>query len=156
MSIILIIFSSFVFVSDSSFFNYAYGVDEYLFKLIIPSVDFEKEIYMIGSKFNDVDYNVEILEESDIDNNVYFFAGHSGRGDNCYFNKIKMLEFGDFVYVFLDNKRLVYEVVEKFDIVKVGYFEIDNNISNTLFLITCDGRDCQLIVKGVLINEINL
>ena len=126
--------------------------NSYLLKLVIPKISFEKEIYEIASELNNVDYNVEILKTSEIDKNVYFFASHSGRGDNCYFNRVKELYVGDNIYVNIGSNLLVYEVVSIYNIVKSGYMEVDNNLENVLFLITCSNYNRQLIVKGVLIN----
>lgn len=126
--------------------------DVYLLKLNIPKISFEMGIYDVENKLNDVDYNVEILENSDIDRNVYFFAGHAGNGDNCYFNRVKELDVGDSIYVKIDSEVLIYEVVDVYNIVKNGYMEVDGYLENVLYLITCSGYNRQLIVKGVLIN----
>ena len=106
----------------------------------------------MGDYLNCVDYNIELLDESKIDDNVYFLAGHSGNGDNCYFNRIKELEIGDVIYIYIDDKELVYEVEQIYFIRKNGYMEVDDINKNVLYLITCSGYNRQLIVKGVLIN----
>lgn len=148
---LIIFFSSFIYLSDEQYF-YIKEDDSYLFRLVIPSIDLDKVIYGNNSELNNVDDNVEILSESDIENGVYFFAGHSGNGDNCYFNHVKELDIGDIIYVYYGDKKFIYEVVEKYFIIKSGFMEVDENLVNVLFLITCSDYGRQLIVKAVLIN----
>lgn len=148
---LIIFFSSFIYLSDEQY-SYIKENHSYLFRLVIPSIALDKVIYDNNSELNNVDYNVEILSESDIGKGVYFFAGHSGYGDNCYFNRVKELDVGDVIYVYYGNKMLIYEVVDKYLIIKSGYMEVDENLVNVLFLITCSDYGRQLIVKAVLIN----
>ena len=122
------------------------------FKLVIPKIDLNYDIYNLGNGLNNVDYNIELLSDSNIEENIYFLAGHSGNGDNCYFNRIKELEIGDVIYIYIDDKELVYEVEQIYFIRKNGYMEVDDINKNVLYLITCSGYNRQLIVKGVLIN----
>lgn len=133
-------------------YNYSDIRSEYLLNLIIPSIDFDMGIFNFDNELNNVDYHVEILKSSDIDNNVYIFAGHSGRGDNCYFNRLKEINVGDNIYISMNNNVLVYEVSHIYKIVKNGYMEVDEYLEDVLFLITCIDYNRQLIVKGVLIN----
>ena len=123
-------------------------------KLVISSIDFEMNLYDIDSELNNVDYNVEVLKESNYDDKLFYIAGHSGNGDNCYFNKIKELEIGEYIYVVINNKRLIYRVDDIYYIVKDGYMEIFNSEVNMIYLITCDvyNNNRQLVIKGVLVN----
>lgn len=144
-------FRNYFFESEISSFDSNVG-DEFLLKLIIPSIDFEMGIYDIESEYNEVNLNVELLASSQLDNNVFFFAGHSGRGENCYFNRVNELILGDIIFVKSKDKNLVYEVVKIYNIVKNGYMEVDKYLEDVLFLITCSDYNRQLVVKGVLIN----
>lgn len=123
-------------------------------KLVISSIDFEMNLYDIDSELNNVDYNVEVLKESNYDDKLFYIAGHSGNGDNCYFNKIRELEIGEYIYVVINNKRLIYRVDDIYYIVKDGYMEIFNSEVNMIYLITCDvyNNNRQLVIKGVLVN----
>ena len=123
-----------------------------LLRLVIPKIDFDRKIYDFSSKLNNVDYNVEMLRSSDIYNNLYFFAGHTGSGDNCYFNRLIELKISDIIYILNNDKKLVYEVNDIYFIRKNGYMEVEFDVIDTVFLITCSDYDRQLIVKGVLIN----
>ena len=142
---------------DRSNYFYHESVDSlHSLELVIPDIDFKMNINDIDSQFNDVDYNVELLEFSNIRNNVYFFASHSGNGDNCYFNRVKELDIGENIYVYINDDLLVYEIIDIYNIIKSGYMEVDENLENVIFLITCSDYNRQLIVKGLLINRVNL
>lgn len=106
----------------------------------------------MDSELNNVDYNIELLETSDINRNIFYIAGHSGNGDNCYFNRVRELVIGNYIYIYFDSKSLVYEVVEIYNIVKSGVMEVSDE-ENVLYLITCDiyNDNRQLIVKSKLI-----
>ena len=139
-------------IINEDVYDYSDVEGEYLLNLSVPSIDFEMNIFDFDNELNNVDYHVEILKSSDIDNNVFIFAGHSGRGDNCYFNRLKEMNMGDNIYIIMNDNVLVYEVTHIYKIVKNGYMEVDDYLENVLFLVTCIDYDRQLIVKGVLIN----
>lgn len=123
-------------------------------KLVIPKIELEEVIYDVDSELNDVDYNVEILSSSDISRNLFFLAGHSGSSNNCYFNRVKELEIGDYIYIMYRDNNLIYRVIDKYLIIKNGYMEIISDKKEEVFLITCDinNNNRQLIVRGELIN----
>ena len=146
----VVFFSSFVIIN----YEYVLYYEESNNKgnrLVIPAIEFDMIIYDSGL-YNDVDSNIELLDGSDKSNNLYFFAGHSGNGDNCYFNRVKELVYGDIVYVYMDGKFYSYKVVDSYNIIKTGYMEVLENSSDLVYLITCNDYGGQLIVKGVLIN----
>ena len=152
ISIVVIFFCGYILIEDKRYIYYVDNGNSKFINLVIPGIGLDVLIYNFDSIYNDVDYNVSLLDSSDLDSNTYYFASHSGTGDNCYFNRVKEIEVGDVVYVFYKNNRLVYEVVDKYFIVKNGYMEVDKYLEDVLFLITCSGYNQQLIVKGLLIN----
>lgn len=132
---------------------YYCGEENYYLKINIPRIALNKNVYTINSIFNDVDFNVELLNESNSDENLFFLASHSGNGNANYFNKIFLLEKGDFIYIYKFGERLCFKVDEKFYINKNGYFNIDyQNVKNNLFLVTCSLKypTKQFIVKSIL------
>ena len=122
--------------------------------LVIPSIDFEMNLYGVDSELNNVDYNIEVLKESNYEDKLFNIAGHSGNGDNCYFNKIKDLELGEYIYIVINDERLIYMVEDIYYIVKDGYMDIFDDEVNIIYLITCDvyNNNRQLVIKGVLVN----
>ena len=147
-------FSSFIYTKEENNHYKTPKDKDYLLKLVIPKISLNKTIYNIGDYLNNVEYNVEILESSNIENNTIFLASHSGRGQNCYFNRLKELKNKDNIFIIIGNKKLVYEVTDIYYIIKNGQLEIEENIANTIYLITCStiNTNKQLIIKGKLIN----
>ena len=123
----------------------------YLLELDIPKIQFKDYVYPMDSPFNKVDLHVEILESSNIENNLYFLAGHSGNGRYSYFNHLVDLEKGDVVILHIQGKRLCYVVCDIYLIDKDGYMTVMEE-EDVLYLITCSLLDKgqQLIVKCYL------
>ena len=131
--------------------------DNSLFVLYIPRINLQQFVYTIDSSLNDVDYNVEILENSDLDNNLFFLASHSGGGRASYFDNLVYLEKGDIIWISGRIKKYVFVVEKSFYIQKNGNFEASyNSEGNTLFLVTCSLKyvDKQLIIRAKLISEV--
>ena len=125
-----------------------------LFILRISRINLVEEVYTMDSSLNNVDLHVQILEGSDIENNSFFLASHSGSGKASYFNRLVELEVGDVIWLeFVDEER-AFRVEDKFYIEKDGYFEYSSLESiNVLYLITCSLNDSskQLVVKARLV-----
>lgn len=129
------------------------GLDDYLLELYIPCIKLREFVYDINSKKNNVDFHVEILGSSDLEKNVYFLAGHSGSGSNSYFNDLILVEVGEIVYITRDGYQYSFVVEDSYYIIKNGYLEVDANVSNVLFLITCslEYPEKQLILRAKLL-----
>lgn len=130
--------------------------DDKLFELYIPSINLKKNVYNIDSYFNDVDYNIELLDDSDFLNNVLYLAGHSGSGNAGYFDNLVYLETGNFIWLSNNKKQYVYVVDDMFYIQKNGSLNVKyTSDGDVLFLITCSLKyiDNQLVIKAKLIYE---
>lgn len=128
--------------------------EDVLLTLQIPSIGLEEDVYNINSEFNQVQYHVQILMDSNLEKNLFFLAAHSGSGKASYFNQLIHMKVGDVVWIYYQEKLLCFQVEEIFYISKKGYFEIPLADSyNKLFLITCslDYPDKQLSVKASLV-----
>lgn len=123
----------------------------YLLELRIPCISFQDYVYPIDSSFNTVDYRVEILKESNMGKNLYYFAAHSGNGKYSYFNRLIELKIGDVIILHLFNRQLYYVVSDIYLIDKKGYM-ISDGESDTLYLITCSlvDKKKQLIIQANL------
>lgn len=124
-----------------------------LLNLIIPSINLKRNVYTRNSVFNDVDQNVELLDGTIIDKNLFFLAAHSGNSEVSFFKDIDRLEKGDFVYLLIDGKELGYVVEKLFYIEKSGLMWYVEGNYNLLYLITCSENDFskQLVVECKLI-----
>ncbi len=109
--------------------------------LDIPSIDFKRGLYLFDSEFNNVDENLELIEGSSLPNNddgITIIAGHTGSGDNAYFNNLSSLFIGATAKLFYDGIWYQYILENVIEIDKNGYFLINENYRpNTLLLITC-------------------
>jgi len=130
--------------------------EEKLFELYIPVIKVYKNVYNMGSSLNNVDYNVEMLSNSNWKRRLFFLASHSGGGSASYFDDLVYLEEGDFILINGSDEKFVFVVEEMFYIQKNGYLDAYyGNDGNVLFLITCSLKyvDRQLVVKAKMIYE---
>ena len=113
----------------------------YVGVLEIPKINLRKGFTSIDDKNNDVNKNIEVLKESDMPNVVggnLIIAGHSGTGRIAYFSNIYKLSNKDIINIYYNNKKYIYEVVDKYEIDKKGIMNIRKDKSKTtLTLITC-------------------
>lgn len=122
--------------NNSSNENYNYiGILE------IPKINLKNGFFDINSRYNNVDYNVTIIKGSTFpgtQNNNLILAAHSGNCPVCYFDKLYKLQLNDEAYLFYNNIKYVYKIVDIYNVEKDGTVAIyrDNN-KNTLTLITC-------------------
>ena len=114
---------------------------EYIAVLKIPKVNLEKGLVTKDSKYNSVNYGIEILKESDspdvINGNV-ILVSHSGTANISYFRNLDKINVGDEASIIYNGKTYNYKFVKIYDIDKNGKAKIsrDKNTS-TLTLITC-------------------
>ena len=122
-------------------------------ELEIPSIKLKQVVYSINSWRNDVDFHVELLKDSEIDQNVYFLAAHSGDGEASYFNDLSLLGIGDLIYLKTLEEELIYVIDQSYFIYKNGYLLVEEDLVDVIFLITCSLKypDKQLVIKGILL-----
>ena len=114
---------------------------DYIAVLKIPKINLEKGLVAKDSKYNNINYGVEILKESDspdvINGNV-ILAAHSGTANISYFRNLDKINVGDEAIIYYQGKTYNYKFVKIYDINKTGKAKIkrDNNTS-TLTLVTC-------------------
>lgn len=118
--------------------SYFIDKDEELFVIDIPRIGLRRNVYNIGSKNNNVDYNIELLDTSNIENDLYFLASHSGSSRASYFDDLIYLEVGDLISLKNKDNVLIFVVKDMYYIDKSGYFNVSyNKKGKELFLITC-------------------
>ena len=123
----------------------------YISVLKIPKINLEKGLVEKNSKYNNINYGVQILKESDspdvINGNV-ILAAHSGTANISYFRNLDKLDLGDDAIIYYQGNTYNYKVVKKYDADKTGKINIkrDRNTS-TLTLITCrHNTDKQIVI----------
>lgn len=133
--------------------------EQYIAVIEIPKINLKKGLYDINSINNDVDKNIKILSSSKMPNEEFsnlILASHAGSSLASYFKELYKLSVNDYIYLYYNSTKYVYEVNKVFEIEKDGV--IDINYSNTknkmLTLITCKlGTKKQIVVIANLVNE---
>ena len=128
--------------------------DEVLVELDISRIKLRRKVYNIDSKKNNVDYNVELLDSSDIKKDLYFIASHSGSSRASYFDDLVYLDIGDIVSLKNNDSIIIFVVRDMYYIDKSGYFNVSYNINGgELFFITCSLEyiNRQFVVRAELI-----
>ena len=150
-----------LFVNDISIMNkfdeLVFVKENYYAKLSIPKIDLEQILYPKEDIRNDIDSNIIFVDGSNLPNekngNVVI-AGHSGSTTVSYFKYLYKLEEGDIIYLEYDNTLYEYKVDKRYLVDKIGTVDIikDKNKS-TLTLVTCSGKEKQLVLVANLIKQ---
>lgn len=116
---------------------------EYEIVLEIPKINLKKGILKKEDKNNNIEENVTILQESQYpneDGNIYL-AAHSGNGNKSYFNRLTELTLYDNVFLYYQNTKYIYHLIESREVSKNTQLTIQTETSNNLILITCSQKD---------------
>ena len=132
----------------------------YIGVLEIPSISVKRGFVESNNKYNNVNYNIQILDGSDmpnITNGNFIIAGHSGSGRVSYFKNLDKLVTGDISYIYYGGIKYTYKVTNIYDIEKNGTALITRDLDKTtLTMITCrHNTNKQIIVISELINQEN-
>ena len=125
-------------------------LDEYVSVIKIPKINLEKGLFAKNSRYNNVEYNIMIHEESDTPitkaGNIILVA-HSGTSDISFFKRVNLLSKGDKVEIYYHGYKYIYSIVNEYEVEKTGKVEIIRDISkNTLTMITCKHNTNKQIV----------
>lgn len=124
--------------------------EKYIAVLEIPKIKFKKGIYSKKSKLNNVNKNIYLLKESDMpdkDKGNFIIAGHSGNSYFSYFKNLPNLSIGNKAYVYYNERRYEYKLVNIYEILKTGTATIiRNNEKTTMTLITCKPKTNKQLV----------
>lgn len=114
---------------------------DYIGVLEIPKVNLKQGFLDISSKYNNVDYNITVIQTStypDVDRGNLILAAHSGTSYISYFKNLYKLGIGDQAYVYYNNIKYSYKIVNIYNVEKTGQVAIYRNTNATcLTLITC-------------------
>lgn len=132
----------------------------YIAVLEIPSIKLKRGLVDYKSKYNNVKYNIQIIEHSqmpDIENSNLILAGHNGTSNVSFFNDLDKLKEDSLVYVYYNNIKYIYKINNNYEVKKDGKVEIIRNRNKTtITLITCkkDSEDKQLVYIGYLVDKV--
>ena len=88
--------------------------EDYLAKLEIPKINVKRGFLDVKSKYNNVDYNVTVINGStmpDEDNNNLILASHSGYCSVCYFHDLYKIELNDIAIIYYKGAEF-FEISE--------------------------------------------
>ena len=126
-------------ISDDS--NYEIDYSKYLGVLEIPYIGLKRGFYGIGSKYNNIKYNVTMASGSDLPDSYQgnlILMAHSGDSYISFFAYLYRLSIGDDCYVTYNGDYYHYKIVNIYEVEKKGVVSIKRDRSkNTLTLITC-------------------
>ena len=134
----------------------------YIGYLEIPKINLKKGFVDIQSKDNTVNKNVAIMKDSvypDVDGSLMVMASHNGTCWNCYFKNLKKLSNNDIIYIYYDDVKYTYKLVNIYEVKKTGKVSIyRNSRKTTLALVTCKlgTKDTQVVYIAELQNKQNL
>lgn len=131
----------------------------YIGVLEIPSISLKRGLVSPDSYYNNVNYNIQIIEHStmpDIDNGNLILAGHNGASYISFFKNLYKLSPDDKIYIYYDGYKYEYTLNNIYDTPKDGNIEIyRDHKKTTLTLITCkkNTKDTQVVYIGYLTNK---
>lgn len=121
--------------------EYVVDYSKYYGVIEIPKIGLKRGFYNVGSKYNNIQYNVTLVEGSipptDGIGNMVLMA-HSGDAYISYFAYLYRLNVGDDCYITMNGNQYHYRIVDIHNVGKTGLLMLDWNRSKmTLTLITC-------------------
>lgn len=114
----------------------------YIGYLEIPKIRLKRGFVELGSKYNNINYNIAISDASnmpDQENGNFILYAHSGSAYISFFANLYKLEVGDYAYVHYGGNKYAYQLIKIENVEKTGYVTINRPTTNTkeLTLITC-------------------
>ena len=131
--------------------EYVIDYSRYYGVLEIPKIGLKRGFYNVGSKYNNIQYNVTLVDGSipptEGVGNLILMA-HSGDAYISYFAYLYLLNVGDDCYISMSGTTFHYRIVNIYNVNKTGLLILDwNRSKKTLSMITCTkGNDFQQTV----------
>lgn len=114
---------------------------DYIGILEIPKINLRNGFVALGTRYNNINYNVTIINGSTFPNepnNNLILAAHSGVCKICFFNNLYKLSKGDEAYIYYKEIKYYYKIVDIYEVEKDGTVPIHRDYSkNVLTLVTC-------------------
>lgn len=131
---------------------------DYIGILKIPKINLIRGLVSPDSKYNNVDYNIQIIDGSDmpnVTNGCFILAAHSGNASISYFKNLDKLSVGDSISLDYANNTYNYKIVNIYEVEKIGKVKIEREYDKTtLVLITCKhNTNKQIVLVANLMEE---
>jgi LPXTG-site transpeptidase (sortase) family protein len=127
----------------------------------IPRLSLKKGLYDVNSTYNNIDYNIAILPESDmpnITNGTLILASHNGNSVISYFRNLSKLSNSDDVFIYYQVTKYTYKITSYYEAQKTGSIVIKTETNQTsIVLISCkpNTHNMQIVFIGELSNKEN-
>lgn len=132
---------------------------DYIAVLEVPSINLKRGLVDYNSKYNNVKYNIQIINEIGlpiVESGNLILAAHNGTSSVSFFNNLYKIETGDVINLYYKGYKYIYMYSNNYEVNKDGTVEIyrDRN-KTTITLITCDKNkdDKQLVFVGYLVDK---
>lgn len=128
----------------------------YIAVLEIPSINLKRGLVDPSSKYNNVNYNIQIINKStmpDVVNGNLVLASHNGASYISFFKNLYKLNINDKIYIYYGGYKYEYLLSKIYDTQKDGNIEVyRDNSKTTITLITCkkNTKDTQVVYVGYL------
>jgi LPXTG-site transpeptidase (sortase) family protein len=128
----------------------------YIAVLEIPSINLKRGLVDPSSKYNNVNYNIQIIDKStmpDVVNGNLVLASHNGASYISFFKNLYKLNINDKIYIYYGGYKYEYLLSKIYDTQKDGNIEVyRDNSKTTITLITCkkNTKDTQVVYVGYL------
>lgn len=128
----------------------------YIAILEIPSINLKRGLVDPSSRYNNVNYNIQIIDKStmpDVVNGNLVLASHNGASYISFFRNLDKLNINDKIYVYYGGYKYTYSLCKTYDTPKDGNIEVyRDNSKTTITLITCkkNSKDTQVVYIGYL------
>ena len=134
---------------------------DYIAVLEIPRIKLKQGLLDKHSKYNTIQNNIQILNESMMPDTVgsnLFLAAHNGTSHVSFFSNLDKLEVGDVIYLYYQGNKYSYILADIYDVDKNGVVLVERDENKTtLTLITCKGGDdTKQVVYVSYLNDVTI
>lgn len=132
---------------------------DYVAILEIPDINIKKGLLSIDNKYNDIAYNIAIMETSqmpDIKNSNLILASHNGNSPVSFFKDLEKLNTDSIIYIYYNGYKYTYKINNYYIVNKTGKINISRDkTKNTITLITCKNNSDteQIVYIGYMIDR---
>lgn len=125
--------------------------------LEIPKINLKKGMVESTKNFSSINYAISIDKSSnypDEEGNFILYA-HSGNSKIAYFRNLNKLNVNDEVFVYYEDVKYNYQIINKYEIEKTGKMEVIRDSKRKLItMVTCiSNTNKQVVLIGEQINS---
>lgn len=139
-------------------YNYYNENDIYDAIISIPLIKLKKGLYKINDVRNNIEENIMVDKHStypNTPNSNTILIAHSGYGEKAYFKDLDKLNNDSLLEFYYNHTKYIYKVDNYYLVDKTGKVKINRDDNKTtLTLITCKGKDKQIVYIAYLIDQV--